>query len=159
MGDGPPHLVQFPARGLVLDGAAVFLEAGVALLAGYLLATVLVETHDCCTGPFRRRLAGHGIQFADKVVLVSQNTTELVQVSRCGARRVLPQPHAFVPDELRGPNRFVKSRELPLFALEFELQNHHAAIVHPLANVCLALLDCAAPLTRPVAARSASSHS
>src|SRR2546430_1800495 len=49
----PPHLIKLPARGLVLDGPTVFLEARIPLLAGLLLAAPLVEAHDGGPGTLR----------------------------------------------------------------------------------------------------------
>ena len=91
---------ELPARLLVLDGAVVMLEAGIALLSGCVAFAMLIEALDGEPGARGGGLPGLGVEPAGKGELLRKLGAQALQVVLGGAAHLHPEPECLVPDEL-----------------------------------------------------------
>ena len=91
---------ELPARLLVLDGAVVMLEAGIALLTGFVVHAILIEARDGEPGARGGGLPGLGVEPAGKGERFGKLGAQALQVVLAGAAHLHPEPERLVPDEL-----------------------------------------------------------
>src|SRR2546421_6885311 len=91
---------QFPARLLVLDGAVVMLEAGIALLAGLVVEARFVEALDGEPGARGGGLPCLRVELASEGELPGKKCAQALEVVLGGAAHLHPEAQGLVPDEL-----------------------------------------------------------
>src|SRR6266446_2145820 len=92
----------FPARVFVLDRSIIVLELGIALLAWFVLAAIVIEPRDSGPCTICCGLTGLGVETAGKGVLVGQLSTRTLQIVLGGPASIHPEAQTLVADELHG---------------------------------------------------------
>ena len=103
------------------------LKLGVALLARFLVAAILIETGDGSPGTVGTGLTSLGIEAVGKRVLFGQDGRVALQVILGDAAAVHPQAETLIADELHDADRFIDSGILLLVAIQFVLGDKHAS--------------------------------
>jgi hypothetical protein len=119
--------VELPCRLFVLHTPIVMLKLGIALLAGLVVAAILIEAGDGSPGPIRTGLTSLGIEAVGKRVLFGEKGTIALQVVLINPASVHPQAQALVANELHHADRFIESGILLRGSVQLVLVDQHAS--------------------------------
>ena len=128
-GDVPAVRFQLPARLLVLNGAIVMLETGIAFLAGFVVLAIVIEPFDGEPGARGRGLPGLGIEPAGKWKDLRKLGTQALQVVLARPACVYPEAECFVPDELDDADGLLDGGILRLCSVYLILVDQHCLCV------------------------------
>lgn len=120
-----PIWLQTPAAYLVLGRAVIVLKTGIALLAGFVLAAILVEATDSRPGAICRCLPRIGVQLGGKGEVFGKLRAEALLLNPADVLPIHPQAQRLVANELDGADGFLNRGALGLIHAQFVFNTQH----------------------------------